>query len=73
MTDTEIHIDENYYYPCHSTLLSSHKIANCSIEDDQRGVSVWLLKAEEILYNPWGPAPCPEATFLETQTPKLQQ
>ena len=52
----------------------THKIANCSVEDDQRGVSVYLnicLKAEEILYNPRGPAPCPAATILEIQTPKL--
>ena len=51
----------------------THKIANCSVEDDQRGVSVYLnicLKAEDILYNPRGPAPCPTATTAETQTPK---
>ena len=29
------------------------------------------LKAEETLYNPRGPAPCPAATILETHTPKF--
>ena len=29
------------------------------------------LKAEETLYNPRGPAPCPAATMVETQTPKV--
>ena len=29
------------------------------------------LKAEETRYNPRGPAPCPAATMVETQTPKV--
>ena len=29
------------------------------------------LKVEETVYNPRGPAPCPAATMVETQTPKV--
>lgn len=61
---TEIYNNENDYYCCYITVIitvvCNYKVYpqnSCSVEDDQRGVSLCLnigLKAEETLYNPRG-------------------